>query len=142
MAIASVLITAVFLFAISFKDDHPFQFGVSLWFVLTTLTPQGCTVDLPNSAHGRLLGMAFWAFVALLLSTFTSNLSAWYTIERLSSGPQDLKELADFPEYSFSVVKNSPYHDYLKSMAASEKKLLAQWNNLVQKSSFEDEARE
>ena len=68
------------------KDAYPdgardFTIGESMWFALTSLTPQGGG-ECPKALSGRVLVAAYWLFIVLMLATFTANLAAFLTVER------------------------------------------------------------
>lgn len=54
----------------------------SFWFALTSFTPQGGG-EAPKALSGRTLVAAYWLFVVLMLATFTANLAAFLTVERM-----------------------------------------------------------
>ena len=74
---------------------HPgrdFNLKESFWFALTSLTPQGGG-EAPKALSGRVLVAAYWLFVVLMLATFTANLAAFLTVERMQTTVQSLEEL-------------------------------------------------
>ena len=74
------------------KEAHPYPCRVftlkeSFWFALTSFTPQGGG-EAPKSLSGRVLVAAYWLFVVLMLATFTANLAAFLTVERMQTTVQ------------------------------------------------------
>lgn len=63
----------------SFRE---FSLKESFWFALTSFTPQGGG-EAPKALSGRTLVAAYWLFVVLMLATFTANLAAFLTVERM-----------------------------------------------------------
>ena len=68
------------------KEAYPdgardFTLGESIWFALTSITPQGGG-ECPKALSGRVLVAAYWLFIVLMLATFTANLAAFLTVER------------------------------------------------------------
>lgn len=59
-----------------------FTMKESFWFALTSFTPQGGG-EAPKSLSARTLVAAYWLFVVLMLATFTANLAAFLTVERM-----------------------------------------------------------
>ena len=59
--------------------------GESIWFALTSITPQGGG-ECPKALSGRVLVAAYWLFIVLMLATFTANLAAFLTVERYVYG--------------------------------------------------------
>lgn len=65
----------------SFYFRH-FTLKESFWFALTSFTPQGGG-EAPKALSSRTLVAAYWLFVVLMLATFTANLAAFLTVERM-----------------------------------------------------------
>ncbi|XP_060589506.1 glutamate receptor 4-like [Ruditapes philippinarum] len=64
----------------------------TFWFSLGALMQQGSDT-FPRSYSGRIVGSAWWFFTLILISSYTANLAAFLTIERLTppiSGADDL----------------------------------------------------
>ena len=59
--------------------------GESIWFALTSITPQGGG-ECPKALSGKVLVAAYWLFIVLMLATFTANLAAFLTVERYVRG--------------------------------------------------------
>ena len=64
------------------KIFREFTLKESFWFALTSFTPQGGG-EAPKALSGRTLVAAYWLFVVLMLATFTANLAAFLTVERM-----------------------------------------------------------
>lgn len=62
---------------------------------MTSFTPQGGG-EAPKSLSSRTLVAAYWLFVVLMLATFTANLAAFLTVERMQTPVQSLDQLARF----------------------------------------------
>ena len=62
---------------------------------------------MPNSFSGKLVAIAYWLFVVLTVNTFTANLAAFLTVERMVStgevAPQSLEEMINEPGINFTV---------------------------------------
>ena len=72
------LANKIFLFT-RFRE---FTLKESFWFALTSFTPQGGG-EAPKALSSRTLVAAYWLFVVLMLATFTANLAAFLTVERM-----------------------------------------------------------
>jgi glutamate receptor, ionotropic, invertebrate len=72
---------------------------------------------------------AYWLFVVLMLATFTANLAAFLTVERMSSPVQSLDQLARQSRINYTVVKDSDAHQYFKNMKFAEDTLYELWKN-------------
>ena len=68
------------------KEAYPegardFTLGESIWFALTSPTPQGGG-ECPKALSAKVLVAAYWLFIVLMVATFTANLAAFLTVER------------------------------------------------------------
>ena len=117
------------------KEAHPYPCRVftlkeSFWFALTSFTPQGGG-EAPKSLSGRVLVAAYWLFVVLMLATFTANLAAFLTVERMQTTVAGLEELAQQSKINYTVVEGSPYYEYFKNMASAEEDLYKKWKDMT-----------
>lgn len=78
---------------------------------------------------GRVIVAAYWLFVVLMLATFTANLAAFLTVERMQSPVQSLDQLSRQSRINYTVVKDSDTHQYFKNMRFAEDKLYELWKN-------------
>jgi len=74
---------------------------------------------------------AYWLFVVLMLATFTANLAAFLTVERMQTTVQSLEELAQQSKINYTVVEESSYFEYFKNMAGAEEELYKVWKDLT-----------
>lgn len=121
------------------KDMYPypcreFTLKESFWFALTSFTPQGGG-EAPKALSGRTLVAAYWLFVVLMLATFTANLAAFLTVERMKSPVQSLEQLARQSRINYTVVEQSDTHEYFKNMKNAEDVLYGVWKDITLNSS-------
>lgn len=69
---------------------------------------------------GRTLVAAYWIFVVLMLATFTANLAAFLTVERMQSPIKNLEHLASQSSVKYSVINSSTAMTFFKNMAHAE----------------------
>ncbi|XP_050081416.1 glutamate receptor ionotropic, kainate 2 [Anopheles maculipalpis] len=117
------------------KDAYPYEcrnftLKESFWFALTSFTPQGGG-EAPKALSGRTLVAAYWLFVVLMLATFTANLAAFLTVERMQTPVQSLEQLSRQSRIKYTVVKDSDTHDYFRNMKNAEDVLYQMWRNLT-----------
>lgn len=96
-----------------------FTLKESFWFALTSFTPQGGG-EAPKALSGRTLVAAYWLFVVLMLATFTANLAAFLTVERMQTPVQSLEQLGRQSRINYTVVANSDTHKYFINMKYAE----------------------
>ncbi|CAD1477130.1 unnamed protein product [Heterotrigona itama] len=107
-----------------------FTLKESFWFALTSFTPQGGG-EAPKALSSRTLVAAYWLFVVLMLATFTANLAAFLTVERMQSPVQSLEQLARQSRINYTVVANSTEHQYFMNMKNAEDKLYTVWKEIT-----------
>ncbi|XP_023336240.1 ionotropic receptor 25a isoform X2 [Eurytemora carolleeae] len=118
------------------EGAREFTFGECIWFCLTSLTPQGGG-ECPKALSARVLVAAYWLFIVLMLATFTSNLAALLTVERMQTTVQSLEDLARQSQVNYTVLEGSPTMEYFKNMAGAEEELYRKWKELTLNSSAE-----
>nr|XP_045609615.1 ionotropic receptor 25a-like [Procambarus clarkii] len=107
-----------------------FTLKESFWFALTSFTPQGGG-EAPKALSGRTLVAAYWLFVVLMLATFTANLAAFLTVERMQTPVSSLDELAGQSKINYTVLQSSAIYQYFANMAAAEEELYRVWKELT-----------
>ncbi|XP_012347986.1 ionotropic receptor 25a isoform X2 [Apis florea] len=114
-----------------------FTLKESFWFALTSFTPQGGG-EAPKALSSRILVAAYWLFVVLMLATFTANLAAFLTVERMQSPVQSLEQLARQSRINYTVVANSNQHQYFMNMKNAEDKLYTVWKEITLNSTSDE----
>ncbi|XP_060664083.1 ionotropic receptor 25a [Drosophila nasuta] len=117
------------------RDAYPYEcreftLRESFWFALTSFTPQGGG-EAPKAVSGRLLVAAYWLFVVLMLATFTANLAAFLTVERMQAPVQSLEQLARQSRINYTVVESSDTHHYFMNMKFAEDTLYRMWKEMA-----------
>ncbi|CAK1554505.1 unnamed protein product [Leptosia nina] len=107
-----------------------FTLKESFWFALTSFTPQGGG-EAPKALSGRTLVAAYWLFVVLMLATFTANLAAFLTVERMQTPVSSLEQLARQSRINYTVVEGSTVHQYFINMKLAEDTLYRVWKEIT-----------
>ncbi|KAL5234431.1 hypothetical protein ACI65C_001841 [Semiaphis heraclei] len=102
-----------------YEQFRHFTLVESFWFALTSFTPQGGG-ETPKAISGRVLVAAYWVFVVLMLATFTANLAAFLTVERMQTPVQSLQQLARQSRINYSVIDGSDAHHFFRNMKMAE----------------------
>lgn len=97
---------------------------------MTSFTPQGGG-EAPKSLSSRVLVAAYWLFVVLMLATFTANLAAFLTVERMQTPVQSLDQLARQSRINYTVVEGSDTHKYFINMKFAEDTLYRMWKEIT-----------
>nr|AXF48858.1 ionotropic receptor IR27 [Lobesia botrana] len=107
-----------------------FTLKESFWFALTSFTPQGGG-EAPKALSGRTLVAAYWLFVVLMLATFTANLAAFLTVERMQTPVSSLEQLARQSRINYTVVEGSSIHQFFINMKFAEDTLYRVWKEIT-----------
>uniref|UniRef100_A0A3Q3MGC6 Glutamate receptor n=1 Tax=Labrus bergylta TaxID=56723 RepID=A0A3Q3MGC6_9LABR len=81
------------------------EFGIfnSLWFSLGAFMRQGCDIS-PRSLSGRIVGGVWWFFTLIIISSYTANLAAFLTVERMVSPIESAEDLAKQTEIAYGTL--------------------------------------
>ena len=77
--------------------ENTFTLSNSLWFCVGTLMQQGSDIN-PRAVSTRIVGSTWWLFTLIIISSYTANLAAFLTVERMVSpitGADDLSKQTD-----------------------------------------------
>ena len=70
--------------------------------------------ETPKALSSRVLVAAYWLFVVQMLATFTGNLAAFLTVERMQDTVRSLEELNRQSKINYTVMEDSPYLEYFE----------------------------
>lgn len=101
---------------------NEFSISNSLWFVLGAFMQQGCDIS-PRSMAGRLTSAVWWLFTLILISSYTANLAAFLTVERMVTPIKSAKDLAYQTEVQYGTLRSGSTMDFF-NVRANEKDLL------------------
>ena len=75
-------------------DDEKRYFSLkeSLWFCMTSLTPQGGG-EVPRPMSGKMVAATWWLFGFIIVASYTANLAAFLTVSRLEVPVGSLDDL-------------------------------------------------
>ncbi|KAF2363440.1 Ionotropic glutamate receptor [Trinorchestia longiramus] len=74
-------------------DASHFTLGNCLWFIVGSLLQHG-TEQQPRACSTRILAALWWFFTLIMISSYTANLAAFLTAERLVSPIESAEDLA------------------------------------------------
>ena len=77
-----------------FVVQNDFTLANSFWFTVGTLMQQGSDLN-PRAASTRIVGGIWWFFTLILISSYTANLAAFLTVERMATPIENADDLAD-----------------------------------------------
>ncbi|XP_014208745.1 glutamate receptor 1 [Copidosoma floridanum] len=76
----------------------------SLWFSLGAIMQQGTDIS-PRSISGRIVGCVWWFFTLILISSYTANLAAFLTVERMVTPINSPEDLAAQSEVKYGTLE-------------------------------------
>ncbi|XP_065563334.1 glutamate receptor 4-like isoform X3 [Artemia franciscana] len=85
----------------------------SLWFTLGAFMQQGCDIS-PRSVSGRIVGAVWWFFTLILISSYTANLAAFLTVERMVTPINSADDLAKQTEVEYGTLQAGSTRDFFK----------------------------
>ncbi|GFG28171.1 hypothetical protein Cfor_07823, partial [Coptotermes formosanus] len=85
----------------------------SLWFALGAFMQQGCDIS-PRSVSGRIVGSVWWFFTLILISSYTANLAAFLTVERMVAPINSPEDLASQTEVQYGTLFHGSTWDFFR----------------------------
>ncbi|CAL4075670.1 unnamed protein product, partial [Meganyctiphanes norvegica] len=79
-----------------------FTISNSLWFALGAFMHQGIDFS-PRSLSGRIVGSVWWFFTLILISSYTANLAAFLTVDRMVTDIKSVDQLARQTEVEYGT---------------------------------------
>uniref|UniRef100_A0A0X3NGZ5 Glutamate receptor ionotropic, kainate 2 n=1 Tax=Schistocephalus solidus TaxID=70667 RepID=A0A0X3NGZ5_SCHSO len=73
--------------------ENTFNMLNSLWFTIGSLMQQGSDI-LPRATSTRIVSGFWWFFTLIIISSYTANLAAFLTVERMKVPIEDVNDLA------------------------------------------------
>uniref|UniRef100_A0AAR2JG69 Glutamate receptor n=1 Tax=Pygocentrus nattereri TaxID=42514 RepID=A0AAR2JG69_PYGNA len=97
------------------QPEHTNEFGIfnSLWFSLGAFMQQGCDIS-PRSLSGRIVGGVWWFFTLIIISSYTANLAAFLTVERMVSPIESAEDLAKQTEIAYGTLDGGSTKDFFR----------------------------
>ncbi|XP_004836596.1 glutamate receptor 1 isoform X1 [Heterocephalus glaber] len=95
--------------------DQSNEFGIfnSLWFSLGAFMQQGCDIS-PRSLSGRIVGGVWWFFTLIIISSYTANLAAFLTVERMVSPIESAEDLAKQTEIAYGTLEAGSTKEFFR----------------------------
>ncbi|XP_076362724.1 glutamate receptor 1-like isoform X2 [Tachypleus tridentatus] len=93
--------------------SNDFSLMNSLWFSLGAFMQQGCDV-CPRSVAGRIVGSVWWFFTLIIISSYTANLAAFLTVERMVTPINSADDLSRQTEVEYGTLRFSSTQEFFK----------------------------
>uniref|UniRef100_A0A1A9UIH8 Glutamate receptor ionotropic, kainate 2 n=1 Tax=Glossina austeni TaxID=7395 RepID=A0A1A9UIH8_GLOAU len=86
----------------SIKND--FTLKNSFWFAIGALMQQGSDL-YPRATSTRIVGGIWWFFTLIIISSYTANLAAFLTVERMITPIESASDLAEQTDISYGTLE-------------------------------------
>ncbi|KAF4803944.1 glutamate ionotropic receptor kainate type subunit 4 [Turdus rufiventris] len=99
---------------------NQYSLGNSLWFPVGGFMQQGSTIA-PQALSTRCVSGVWWAFTLIIISSYTANLAAFLTVQRMDVPIESVDDLADQTTIEYGTIhggssmtffQNSRYQTY------------------------------
>ncbi|XP_033607884.1 glutamate receptor ionotropic, kainate 1 isoform X11 [Cryptotermes secundus] len=102
---------------------NQFSLANSFWFITGTLLRQGSGVN-PKATSTRIVGGIWWFFTLIIISSYTANLAAFLTVERMITPIENAEDLAGQTEISYGTLESGSTMTFFRdSMIETYKKM-------------------
>ncbi|XP_059097759.1 glutamate receptor ionotropic, kainate 2-like [Tigriopus californicus] len=83
--------------------ENQFSVSNSFWFITGTFLRQGSGLN-PKAASTRIVGAIWWFFTLIIISSYTANLAAFLTVERMITPIENDEDLAKQSEIAYGTL--------------------------------------
>ncbi|XP_039523471.1 glutamate receptor ionotropic, kainate 1 isoform X5 [Pimephales promelas] len=90
----------------------------SLWFGVAALMRQGSEL-MPKALSTRIVGGIWWFFTLIIISSYTANLAAFLTVERMDSPIDSADDLAKQTRIEYGAVRDGSTMTFFKKSKIS-----------------------
>ncbi|CAH1132880.1 unnamed protein product [Ceutorhynchus assimilis] len=84
--------------------ENQFSVSNSFWFITGTFLRQGSGLN-PKATSTRIVGGIWWFFTLIIISSYTANLAAFLTVERMITPIESAHDLADQTEIAYGTLE-------------------------------------
>lgn len=96
----------------------------SFWYSLAAFMQQGCDLTPPSIA-GRIAAAVWWFFTIILISSYTANLAAFLTVERMVAPIKSPEDLAMQTDVQYGTLLQGSTWDFFQVGIAEGKPIEA-----------------
>ena len=83
--------------------ENTFTLSNAFWFVVGTLMQQGSDIN-PRAVSTRVVGGTWWFFTLIIISSYTANLAAFLTIDRMVSPIESAEDLSRQTDIAYGTI--------------------------------------
>ncbi|KFD52047.1 hypothetical protein M514_07029, partial [Trichuris suis] len=93
--------------------SNDFSVSNCLWFTLASFMQQGIDI-LPRSIPGRIASSAWWFFTLIIVSSYTANLAAFLTLEKMHAPIDTAEDLAKQTKIKYGIQAGGSTAQFFK----------------------------
>lgn len=97
----------------AFGTANEFSVPNSFWFALGAFMQQGCNIS-PRSISGRLVVSIWWLFTLIIVSSYTANLAAFLTVERMVVPLNSVEDLAMQADVQYGTLLHGATYNFFR----------------------------
>ncbi|XP_023816112.1 glutamate receptor ionotropic, kainate 5 isoform X1 [Oryzias latipes] len=83
--------------------ENQYTLGNSLWFPVGGFMQQGSEI-MPRALSTRCVSGVWWAFTLIIISSYTANLAAFLTVQRMEAPIESADDLADQTNIQYGTI--------------------------------------
>ncbi|XP_037956642.1 glutamate receptor ionotropic, kainate 2 isoform X3 [Teleopsis dalmanni] len=84
--------------------ENQFSISNSFWFITGTFLRQGSGIN-PKATSTRIVGGIWWFFTLIIISSYTANLAAFLTVERMHVPIESASDLAEQTDIAYGTLE-------------------------------------
>ncbi|VDM98236.1 unnamed protein product, partial [Onchocerca ochengi] len=96
-----------------FTISNDFSVYNCLWFTLAAFMQQGTDI-VPRSISGRLASSVWWFFTMIIVSSYTANLAAFLTLEKMQAPIESVEDLAKQTKIKYGIQQGGSTAQFFK----------------------------
>lgn len=100
------------------KPETQFTLLNCMWFAIGSLMQQGCDF-LPKALSTRMVAGMWWFFTLIMISSYTANLAAFLTVERMDSPIESADDLAKQTRIKYGALKGGSTASFFRESKIS-----------------------
>uniref|UniRef100_A0A1B6DA51 Glutamate receptor 1 n=2 Tax=Clastoptera arizonana TaxID=38151 RepID=A0A1B6DA51_9HEMI len=94
--------------------ESTFNLPNCLWFSIGSLTTQGCDL-LPKAVSTRLVAGMWWFFTLIMISSYTANLAAFLTQQKMGPQIENVEQLGAQSKIKYGVMIGGSTYNFFKT---------------------------
>ncbi|KER33442.1 hypothetical protein T265_00747 [Opisthorchis viverrini] len=97
----------------STRVENQFTLCNSFWFTVGSLMQQGCDIS-PRATSTRIIGTIWWFFILIMVSSYTANLAAFLTIDRMETEIENVEDLTRQTKIKYGTLYGGSTYSFFK----------------------------